>query len=194
MTTDPAGLAVLTPPRFPQPALSGYRWSGEGAAGGRSRRDAKRPSGDRGSRHADWVGSGLPTPRVCRWTSGDAGPQDNPSPPHRHRRPAASPRPVPKTLSQDRPLPLLSNAKAQVNCNIHQKARMTNHAGGVRDVLRHLSTERGLTRADARSGPSRASVAPQPVPSRGRSLTRVARRTADVRSALPCLVPRVMAG
>lgn len=45
--------------RFPQPAPPGCRWSGEGSAGGRSRRDAKRPSGDRGSRHADPGGSGL---------------------------------------------------------------------------------------------------------------------------------------
>jgi hypothetical protein len=59
LTTGPAGLVVLTPPRFPQPAPSGCRWLGEGSAGGRSRRDAQRPSGDRGSRHADRVGSGL---------------------------------------------------------------------------------------------------------------------------------------
>ncbi len=50
-------LAVHTPRRFPQPAPSSYRWSGEGSAAGRSRRDAKRPSGDRGSWHADRVGA-----------------------------------------------------------------------------------------------------------------------------------------
>lgn len=70
------------------------------------------------------VGSRSPTPGVGRRTSGMGGPQPAretaPSPPRRHRRPAASPHPVPKTLSPDHPRPLLPNTKAQVNCDIHQ--------------------------------------------------------------------------
>lgn len=53
----PGRPAARSPPpaplRFPQRAPSGWCWSGEGPAAGRSRRDAKRPSRDRGSRHAD---------------------------------------------------------------------------------------------------------------------------------------------
>jgi hypothetical protein len=55
-----------TPLRFPQPARSGWRRSREGSAAGRSRRDAKRPSRDRGSWHADGVGRASPIPRACR--------------------------------------------------------------------------------------------------------------------------------
>ncbi|SFU09971.1 hypothetical protein SAMN05660657_05672 [Geodermatophilus amargosae] len=52
-TTHQQTSAVHTPLRFAQPARSVCRWSWEGSAAGRSRRDAKRPSRDRGSRHAD---------------------------------------------------------------------------------------------------------------------------------------------
>ena len=54
------------PRRLPQPARSGWRWPREGVAAGRSSRDAKRPSRDRGSRHADRVGRASPIPRACR--------------------------------------------------------------------------------------------------------------------------------
>jgi len=57
----------------------------------------------------------------------------------RHRavpwRPAASPHPVPKTLSADHPLPTLANASAQVNAATRRQPQVTNHEGRVRDVL-----------------------------------------------------------
>jgi hypothetical protein len=147
--TSPAGLVILTPPRFPQPAPSGCRWSGEGSAGGRSRRDVKRPSGDRGSRHADRVGCGPPTspvgPTNEQGRRSEASSRDSRSPPRLHRRPAASPHPVPKTLSGSRPPPVLANGKVQVSRNVHEESRVANHAGGVRDVLRHLMRIRPVT-------------------------------------------------
>src|SRR5918998_5648870 len=69
----------------------------------------------------------------------DASPRDSRSPPRHYRRPAASPHPVPKTFSVSRPPPVAANAKAQVSRDVHEESRVANHAGGVRDVLRHLT-------------------------------------------------------
>src|SRR3954453_6583308 len=69
----------------------------------------------------------------------EASSRDSRSPPRHLRRPAASPHPVPKTLSASRPPPVLANGKVQVSRNVHEESRVANHAGGVRDVLRHLT-------------------------------------------------------
>src|SRR4051794_13382971 len=69
----------------------------------------------------------------------EASSRDSRSPPRHHRRPAASPHPVPKTLSASRQPSVLANGKVRVSRNVHEEPRVVNHAGGVRDLLRHLS-------------------------------------------------------
>jgi hypothetical protein len=130
------------PRRLPQPARSGWRWPREGAAAGRSRRDAKRPSRDRGSRHADRVGRASPIPRACRRGSripfrshgSSSQPRAAPSP--------GSPPPVPiqSPKGSTRPICLRTSPtmKVQVRRHINEEPQVLNHAGRVRDVLRHL--------------------------------------------------------
>jgi hypothetical protein len=130
-------LAVHTPRRFPQPARSGWRWSREGSAAGRSRRDAKRPSRYRGRRHADRVGRASPIPRACRRGS------RIPFRSHGSRRPtarravtgapAASPHPVPTRFNKT-----------------HLSANVTNH-----ESAGHMPYQRRATGAQSRGGSSR---------------------------------------
>ncbi len=127
-------------PALPQPARPGCRWSGEGLAAGRSRRDAKRPPGDRGSWHADrgWDA------RCRHHERADVRPEDLAPQPMSIERTGrrgvtavTAPIPIQSPTGSTRPTCLRTSPtmKGQVRGHITEEPQLLNHAGRVRDVL-----------------------------------------------------------
>jgi hypothetical protein len=150
--------AVHTPLRSPQPARSGWRWSREGSAAGRSRRDAKRPSRDRGSWHDDRVGRASPIPRACRRGSRIPYRSHGSEQPIARRAVTGSLPPVPiqSPKGSTRPICLRTSPtmKVQVRRHINEEPQVLNHAGGVRDVLACADQWVNPRHRRARAGPA----------------------------------------
>jgi hypothetical protein len=161
--------AVHTPLRSPQPARSGWRWSREGSAAGRSRRDAKRPPRDRGRRHADRVGRASPIPRACRRGSRIPFRSHGSRQPTARRavtgEPAASPHPVPKRFNKTHLSSNTTNHEGAGQKPYQRRATGAQPRGGVRDVLACADQRVNRRHRRARAGPaSRQLLAEEAMP------------------------------